>query len=188
VDAPNTTEQLQRIAAGEVGVLELDRLTDAARSLKDLTALFGWLREHKAHLVARDVELDTREPQGRRMVALLEEVARWERAPERPRGRPGLTKLDPVLTQRIATMRERGNSLNRIADALNADHVPTPRGGERWRASSVQAALGYRRPPPPPPGAPHPPRPPHSAKPEPKPRPAPKPRPKPRHPGPADRP
>jgi Recombinase/Resolvase, N terminal domain len=160
VDTPTTTDQLERIAAGEAGVLELDRLTDGAHSLKELTALFGWLRAHKADLVAHDVELDTRQPQGRRMVALLEEVARWERAPERPRGRPGLMELDPLLTQRIATMREQGNSLNRIADALNADHIPTPRGGELWRASSVQAALGYRRPPPPPPGAPHPPKPP----------------------------
>lgn len=182
MDTPTTTEQLERIAAGEASVLELDRLTDAAHSLKDLTALLDWLREHEAHLVARDVELDTRQPQGRRMVALLEEVARWERAPERPRGRPGLKKLDPLLTQRIASMRERGDSLERIADALNADRVPTPRGGERWRASSVQAALGYRRPPPPPPGAPHPPKPPGSGKPKPKPKP------KPRPPGPAERP
>jgi hypothetical protein len=43
--------------------------------------------------------------------------------------------------------------LQAIAATLNADGVPTPRGGARWRPSSVQAALGYRRPPPPPPGA-----------------------------------
>jgi hypothetical protein len=33
-----------------------------------------------------------------------------------------------------------------IADRLNEESVPTLRGGEKWRPSSVQAAVGYRRP------------------------------------------
>ena len=70
------------------------------------------------------------------------------------RGRPGLTSHAPEIARRIAELRERGLSLNAIAAALNDEGIPTPRGGSEWRASSVQAALGYRRPPPPPPGAP----------------------------------
>jgi hypothetical protein len=38
-------------------------------------------------------------------------------------------------------------SLQAISDALNADGVPTLRGGTHWRPSSVQAATGYSRPP-----------------------------------------
>jgi Recombinase len=149
-------QQLQRIAAGEARVLELERLRDAAASLRELSSLLAWLREAGADLTARDVGLDTRTAEGQRMVALLQEVERWGRAPERPRGRPGLGRRDPGLAERIAGLRERGLSLAAIAGELNREGIPTPRGGAEWRASSVQSALGYRRPPPPPPGAPHP--------------------------------
>jgi hypothetical protein len=43
-------------------------------------------------------------------------------------------------------MREQGLSLHAIADTLNAEGVPTLRGGSYWRPSSVQAAVGYKRP------------------------------------------
>ena len=33
-----------------------------------------------------------------------------------------------------------------IVDELNAAGVPTVRGGSTWRPSSVQAAIGYKRP------------------------------------------
>jgi hypothetical protein len=154
-------EQLGRIAAGEARTLELERLGDAAASLRELTSLFAWLRAAGAHLTARDVGLDTRTAEGRRMVALLEEIARWGHTPEHPRGRPGLGRRDPELAERIAALRDSGVGLSAIAATLNREGVPTPRGGAEWRASSVQSALGYRRPPPPPPGAPPPPRPPH---------------------------
>ena len=37
-------------------------------------------------------------------------------------------------------------TLREIADQLNAERVPTLRGGSQWRPSSIQVALGYRRP------------------------------------------
>jgi hypothetical protein len=43
-------------------------------------------------------------------------------------------------------MRAEGMTLQAIADTLNAEGVPTLRGGSRWRPSSVQAAAGYKRP------------------------------------------
>jgi hypothetical protein len=43
-------------------------------------------------------------------------------------------------------MREQGLSLQAIADRLNAEGVPTVRGGIMWRPSSVQCAAGYHRP------------------------------------------
>lgn len=49
------------------------------------------------------------------------------------------------LPERIQDMRAAGMTLQAIADALEADGVLTPR-GLRWRPSSVQATLGYRRP------------------------------------------
>ena len=44
-------------------------------------------------------------------------------------------------------MRAQGLSLQAICDILNAEGVPTLRGGTHWRPSSVQAATGYKRPP-----------------------------------------
>ncbi|MFI4977382.1 MAG: recombinase family protein [Solirubrobacterales bacterium] len=158
---------LERIVGGDATALVVARLGLLARSLRDLVALLDWLEVAHADLVAMDVGLDTGTSAGRRTVRLLREIERWEREPEagRPaRGRPGLATHAPELGERITVMRAEGLSLQAIADALNDDDVPTPRGGERWRPSSVQAALGYRRPRPPAPGAPpppprHPPRP-----------------------------
>jgi DNA invertase Pin-like site-specific DNA recombinase len=145
-------DAFERIASGEQDRLEVERLRDVAGSLRQLVALLDWLGEAGADLVARDVGFDTRTADGHRTAALLREIAAWE--PERPRGRPGLASHAPETARRIAELRDQGFSLNAIAAALNDEGIPTPRGGAEWRASSVQAALGYRRPPPPPPGAP----------------------------------
>jgi DNA invertase Pin-like site-specific DNA recombinase len=153
-------EALGYIAAGRATTLMTLELGAVAGSLRALIALFDWLAAAAADLVALDVDLDTASAMGRRAVVLLREVERWEREVEPgrpPRGRPGLAAREPRLGRRIAAMRKGGLSLQAIADALNADGVPTQRGGARWRPSSVQAALGYRRPRPPVPGAPPPP-------------------------------
>jgi Recombinase len=145
----NVAAALRRIADGEASVLLLGRLADAGASWRELIGLLDWLDSAGADLVALDVALDTGSSAGRRTVATLREVARWEQAPPpgRPqRGRPALAALAPELSARIAALRERGLSLQAIADALNDDGVPTQRGGARWRPSSVQAALGYKRP------------------------------------------
>lgn len=52
----------------------------------------------------------------------------------------------PSLKERILEMRREGRTLQAVADQLNEEGVPTIRGGQLWRPSSVQAALGYRRP------------------------------------------
>jgi len=53
----------------------------------------------------------------------------------------------PALKKHIQAMRSAGMTLKAIADRLNAEGVPTLRGGSEWRPSSVQVAAGYRRPP-----------------------------------------
>ena len=156
---------LRRISAGEASVLVLERLGDAAATPGEALALIDWLRSAGAELVALDAGLDTASPAGRGTVQVLRALAHSLSGPRPdrpPRGRPGIASTAPLLAERISTMRSDGMSLRAIARALEADGVPTPRGGAGWRASSVQAALGYRRPPPPPPpppppGAPQPP-------------------------------
>jgi hypothetical protein len=150
-------EALELIAAAEAGLLVVARLWDVASSLGELVRLLGWLEQAGADLIAADVGFDSGQAGASQTVALLREVEGWDREPHptrRPRGRPGLSAADPELARRLSALRERGLSLQAIAAALNDEGVPTPRGGAEWRPSSVQAALGYRRPRPPAPGAP----------------------------------
>ncbi len=151
---------LERIGAGAASALLVARLADAAGSLGELVALLDWLDACDGDLIALDVGLDTATRAGAHLARVLREVERWER--ERPpgsatRGRPGLAHHSPGLADRIRTLRDAGESLQAIANLLNEEGVPTPRGGDRWRPSSVQTALGYRRPRPPTPGVPPPP-------------------------------
>jgi hypothetical protein len=146
---------LELIAAGRAAVLLVARLRDAASTLGELVTLLAWLGEADAGLIAMDVGFDSSAAASGPGVAVLREVESWDREPHpgrRPRGRPGLSSVDPELVERLELLRERGLSLRAIAAALNAEGVPTPRGGAEWRPSSVQAALGYRRPRPPAPG------------------------------------
>ncbi|MDQ6835786.1 MAG: recombinase family protein, partial [Actinomycetota bacterium] len=125
-------DALELIAAGRGGVLVVAQLRDVASSLGQLVRLLEWLEEAGADLIAPDVGFDSGKAGGRRAVALLREVERWDREPHparRPRGRPGLSSTDPELAQRLALLRERGLSLQGIAAILNAEGMPTPRGG-----------------------------------------------------------
>jgi hypothetical protein len=173
---------LAAIAAGQANTLFVPRLAYVASSLGELLRLLQWLDEAGSSLVAADIDLDTAKHSGRRAISLLQEIDRWGREGDhrrRPRGRPGLRSGAPELAERIAALHHDGLSLRAIADRLNAEGVPTPRGGSSWRPSSVQSALGYRRPRPPGPGAspPPPPHPPHERPRPPKPGPKPGPRP-----------
>lgn len=143
---------LERVGAGGASAVFVARLADAAGSSRELVALFDWLDAAGGDLIALDVELDTATRAGAHVARVLREVERWEREPRSgrpPRGRPGLARHSPGLARRIRTLRDAGESLQAIANVLNEEGVPTPRGGHHWRPSSVQAALGYRRPRPP---------------------------------------
>jgi hypothetical protein len=84
------------------------------------------------------------EPRGQRNgVAALGYVS--AREPEAVDG-PELRDQMAALKERIKAMRESGMTLQAIADSLNAENVPTLRGGTMWRPSGVQAAAGYSRP------------------------------------------
>jgi DNA invertase Pin-like site-specific DNA recombinase len=187
IETGGVSAALSRIAAGDADTLIVGPLRDAATSLPALISLLDWLREAQADLIAIDVGLDTATRTGRQNVALLREIESWDRERDQPRGRPGLAKTAPHVAERIAELYARGLGPKAIAAALNAEGVPTPRGGAQWRASSVQSALGYRRPRPPAPGAPKPPKPRPPAPGAPKPPKPPKPRPAGPHPPPPER-
>jgi DNA invertase Pin-like site-specific DNA recombinase len=151
---------LERIADGHAHGLVVSDLQRVSRSIIDLGALMAWFRDADATLIALDLDIDTSTAAGRHVAATLIALSTHEhqriatgtrrglakgRAGGRPKGRPAVSDR-PELVQRIAAMRAANMTLRGIADQLNDEGVPTPRGGKKWRPSSIQAALGYRRP------------------------------------------
>jgi len=120
-------------------VAELGRLSELAA---ELGRIIRSLRERDVRLVVVDADLDTSTEQGRSAAEALISVGELDHG----RGcRPAVHDL-PALREHIVKMRSSGMTLQAIADRLNAEGVPTLRGGKLWRPSSVQVALGYRRP------------------------------------------
>ena len=138
--------------ADGIAVTRLDRLT---RSLDDLATLVGDARRHGFTIVALDLDLDLRRPDGDLVARLFAEADGWgrrelvrrraedalagTREARRRRGRPVSTP--PELADRIRDLRRRGSTLQAICDRLNAEGVPTPRGGTHWRPTSLRAVL-----------------------------------------------
>jgi DNA invertase Pin-like site-specific DNA recombinase len=159
LERPGLGYALERIARQDADGLVVSELKRLSRSIVDLGALMGWFRDARAALIALDLGIDTSTPRGHHVATTLmalsnhahERIAHGSsnglsdvRAARRP-GRPAV-KDDPELLRRIAAMRAANMTLQAIADELNAEGVPTLRGGRKWRPSSIQAALGYQRP------------------------------------------
>jgi DNA invertase Pin-like site-specific DNA recombinase len=160
LERPGLAYALGQIAEGKARGLVVNDLRRLSRSIVDLGALMEWFRDAGAGLVALDLGVDTSTPGGLEVAATLITLGDWEReriarrtrsglaevrAKGRPTGRPKVSDR-PDLVERITAMRAASMTLQAIADQLNAEGVPTLRGGAMWRPSSVQAALGYRRP------------------------------------------
>jgi peptidoglycan hydrolase-like protein with peptidoglycan-binding domain/DNA invertase Pin-like site-specific DNA recombinase len=157
---PNLSHLIGRLAAGEGSCLVVAQLGRLSNSAAELSRVLGWLKEHGIRLVAVDVRMDTATGAGRLAADAVMSVGAWERqgterSPEAslapgaeggPPNRPAVRDL-PALRQHIVDMRASGMTLQAIADRLNAEGIPTLRGGLKWRPSSVQAAAGYHRPP-----------------------------------------
>jgi peptidoglycan hydrolase-like protein with peptidoglycan-binding domain/DNA invertase Pin-like site-specific DNA recombinase len=149
---------LEKIGRGEASCIIVSELGRLSRSAADLGGILDRLQRSDGRLVALDVGLDTASAEGRVAAQALSSVGSWEHersarslaaASAVPGPAFGPTMIEDVgaLKDRIVRMRQEGMTLQAIADVLNAEGVPTLRGGVRWRPSSVQSAAGYRRPP-----------------------------------------
>lgn len=156
LDRPGLSYALDRIAAGEARGLVVSELSRLGRALPDLGQVLEWLTRRDARVIAVAPSIDTTEEAGQLAIRTIIEVSRWERQRLAERTRAGMRAArrkgpasvtdDPKLRDRIAAMRAAGMTLQAIANQLNAEGIPTIRGGTMWRPSSVQAAAGYRRP------------------------------------------
>lgn len=153
---PRLREAISHLNAGRGDGLIVAAAQSLAHRVSSLVDLVAWLDKAGTALVILDPMLDTGERSGRSALDLLTALVAAEREDEqarhagrqadgRGRGRVAVA-ADPELRGRITTMREAGMSLQAIADTLNTEGIATVRNGALWRASSVQAATGYRRP------------------------------------------
>jgi DNA invertase Pin-like site-specific DNA recombinase len=151
---------LEQLATQKAEVLVVSRLRDLSSNVANLAPLLRWFDSEHRTLIALDLGLDTSTEAGRLAAEAIVGVGGWEheRISERTRrgleaarsrgsaqGRTAVADI-PELQERIARMRDEGMTLQAIADTLNAEGIPTLRGGAMWRPSSVQRATGYRRP------------------------------------------
>jgi len=155
---PGLAYALERVADGQASCLIVAELVRLSRSAAELGQIVDWFLRRQVRLLVLDVELDTATPVGQLAAEALISVGARERervdqfnregfvrAKGGSVGRPAVEDI-PALKKYIAALRSSGMTLQAIADRLNAEGVPTLRGGQKWRPSSVQAAAGYRRP------------------------------------------
>jgi DNA invertase Pin-like site-specific DNA recombinase len=160
LNRPGLAYALEHLKAHDASCLVVSSLERLTRSAANLGTLVEWLDRRGARLVVVDIDLDTSTPEGRLVAKALAAVGGSERKTLRQRTRKGLEAARlagrssgqpavsdaPALKQRIVDMRAGGMTLQAIANTLNAEGVPTLRGGALWRPSSVQTATGYKRP------------------------------------------
>lgn len=153
-DRPAFGDALMDLSRGKSGVLIVAKPDRIARKAADLLALRDLSEGQGWSIAAADGSLDNSTPHGRAMTGMMGVFAELERDLIRTRTREALAArkasgvrlgrpvtLDGAVRDRIVTERQGGSTLQAIADGLNAESVPTARGGARWRPSQIRAVL-----------------------------------------------
>ncbi len=153
---PSLGYALERLESGDASCLMVTELWRLCRSVAELGNIVDSLARVDARLVSLQPEIDTGTPTGRATAHTLAELSRWERAQRAECSRNALevarakgavpAAIPADLKRHIRRKHRAGMTLQAIADELNDAAVPTVRGGAKWRPSSVQAAVGYKRP------------------------------------------
>ncbi|MDD9206724.1 recombinase family protein [Georgenia sp. 10Sc9-8] len=142
---------LAALDAHEADALMAIRLDRVSRSVADFAALVDRAGKHQWGLVLLSPALDLADAAGRFTANVLASAAQYERELIGARTREGLAQrraegvrlgrpatVPAYVVTRIAAARAEGSSWAKIADALNADGVPTAQGGARWWPATVR--------------------------------------------------
>lgn len=151
---PGIANALDQLRRGEASVLVVSKLDRLSRSLLDFATLMETARSEGWQLVVLDLALDTTTASGELMASVMACFAQYERrligartsaalqqlkSQGKRLGRP--RTLPAAVTARIVAARMEGQTLAVIARELNAEEVPTARGGRCWYPSTVKAVL-----------------------------------------------
>lgn len=152
------------------GTLVVYSLSRLARSTRDTLAVSESLTKAKAELVSLSERIDTTSASGKMVFRMLAVLAEFERDQVSERTRMAMSHLksarrrhsrftpygwdlDPDRGElcentdeqrvlgRMLSLREEGLSYRKIADALEADGVPTKAGLSKWSSKSVWALV-----------------------------------------------
>jgi DNA invertase Pin-like site-specific DNA recombinase len=154
---PALKAALEELSSGTAHALFVSRLDRLARSVSDLLSIVDLAEKEGWRLALMDMGLDTATPHGRLVVSMLASVAEFERGLIAERAKDthlerkargeiwGVTKgskplVSQELRQRILLEKSQGKSLLSIANTLNAEKVPTAKGG-KWHASTIKHLL-----------------------------------------------
>ncbi len=154
LNRPALRQALQRLDAGDADVLMVSKLDRLSRSVKDFAGLLERATTRRWSVLCLDLGVDTTTPVGEFTANVVASASQFERRLIGQRTKEALAakkaagvrlgrprQLSDDTVQRIVQDRSAGASLAAIAEALNADAVPTSQGGQRWYRSTVQAVL-----------------------------------------------
>jgi DNA invertase Pin-like site-specific DNA recombinase len=156
LDRPGLQHCLVELAEHRADVLVTSKQDRLTRSPVDYYALMAQSRREGWALVTLDLDLDTSTPAGEFLAGTMAGASQFERRligqrtsdamkakkdadPTWRTGRPRV--MDPAIRGRILDEHRSGRGFSTIAAGLNADAVPTPRGGARWYPSSIQKVV-----------------------------------------------
>jgi DNA invertase Pin-like site-specific DNA recombinase len=155
LNRPGLQSALEALEAGDADGILVAKLDRLSRSLIDFASLLARAQARGWNLIALDLGVDLSTPHGEFLANVMASAAQWERriigqrtkdalAVKRAQGvrlgRPA--SIPPKLRARIKTMRTRkGMTLQAICNQLNAEGIPTARGGVEWRPTSLRAVL-----------------------------------------------
>ena len=146
---PGLGRALHALTAGQADALVVAKLDRLGRDVADVLALADTAERQGWSLAVLDLDLDTSTPGGRLVLTMFAALARWERDIIAERTSAALQALkrrgkrlgrpveqSPTARRRIEQLRQSGLSMAATAVALNAEGIPTARGG-RWHGSTV---------------------------------------------------
>jgi len=154
LERPAIAEAIGRLRAGQAALLVVSKLDRLSRSLLDFATLMDQAHREGWELVVLDLALDTTTPSGRLTANVMASFAEYERhligqrtsaalqqrkAHGARLGRP--QRMPDDLVERIVREYQAGRRLTAIARGLQADGVPTVRGGRAWHPSTIAGVL-----------------------------------------------
>jgi DNA invertase Pin-like site-specific DNA recombinase len=156
IDRPGLLIAKDALARGEAQALIVAKQDRLMRSSLGWAQIVSQSKDQKWSLICLDINLDTASPMGECLGSILAAVAQLELANIRKRTKDALAvkkaqgyRLGRPATMpdetraRIHALRNSGVTLQGVADTLNAEGIPTARGGSKWYASTVQKAIAY---------------------------------------------
>ena len=154
LNRPALQGALRDLIDGNAEVLMAAKLDRLSRSVKDVCQIGDMAGHHGFELILLDAQIDTTSPYGRAQLNMMATFAQLERELIGQRTKDALavkkaqgvrlgapTSIGAEVEEKILAMRAGGMSMNRIADALNAEKVPTAKGGARWYPMTVKKVI-----------------------------------------------